>query len=132
MERRNAHRIAGSLAGIALAIAPFALAGCAAETTLTDSDVNVISQLTAIAPKDSEIDGTVTDVECWQPSENMLDEEQFRVLCRVHYDQTDEKRYRDMICIGDVNANPVTEYCYRWAYYTDMPEFADKPGHSAA
>lgn len=111
-------------------LALISVSGCGAQDLLSDSDTEVISQLTSIAPATSEIEGDVTDVECWLPSENMLDEEMFRVLCRVHYDQAGEPRYRDMICIGETNQDPVTDYCYRWAYYTDMPEFEDEPGHS--
>lgn len=116
----------GALAGLAAALL---LAGCASAPPLTESDTRVISQLASIAPAGAEIDGAATEVECWQPSEAMLDDQTFRVLCRVHYLEGADTRYRDVICIGDIAADPVSEYCYRWAYYTDMPEFEDKPGH---
>ena len=117
-----------AVAGLGMACA---LASCAADAQLTATDRSTIAQLAKIAPRDAEIDGTVEDVECWKPSESMLDAQQFRVPCRVHYDQQGDERYRDMICIGDLTSTPVTDYCYRWAYYSDMPEFDDKPGHIA-
>ena len=116
-----------ALAGVLSALA----AGCApVGDPLSDSDRRAIAQLAEIAPRDAKIDGDVSGVECWKPSESMLDDEQFRVICRVHYDQAGEDRYRDVICIGDLAADPVTDYCYLWAYYTDMPRFEDRPGHA--
>lgn len=114
----------------ALLLGAVLLAGCTAQPALSESDTRVIAQLTDIAPRGADIDGAATGVECWKPSDAMLDDETFRVLCRVHYLEAGDERYRDMICIGDVTADPVSEYCYRWAYYTDMPEFEDEPGHA--
>jgi len=125
-------RLARVSAGIAVALTALTAAACAAQDPLSEQDRNAIAQLAEIAPRDSKIDGKTTEVECWKPSESMLDDEKFRVLCRVHYDQAGTERYRDMICIGDVTADPVTDYCYIWAYYTDMPRFEDKPGRTAS
>lgn len=105
--------------------------GCSGGGTLSDNDRRVLAQLTEIAPQNSEIDGETTDVECWKPSESMLDDETFRVICRVHYDQAGTERYRDMICIGKLSSDPVTDYCYRWAFYSDMPVYEDQQGYSA-
>lgn len=117
--------------GATLAASTLVLSGCASQEQLDPEDQRAIAQLTEIAPQDSDIDGETTSVECWKPSESMLDDETFRVICRVHYDQAGEDRYRDMICIGNIEDDPVTDHCYRWAYYTDMPEFEDEPGHVA-
>lgn len=130
MVARFASHLVEFIAAIAAALLTLGLAGCTSEEPLSESDSAAIAQLTEIAPRDSEIDGTPTGVECWKPSESMLDDEEFRVLCRVHYEQAGDERYRDMICIGNLTENPVTEYCYRWAYYTDMPAFEDKRGHA--
>lgn len=107
-------------------------AGCSAQDPLSESDRGAIAQLTEIAPKDARVEGDTTGVECWKPSESMLDDRRFRVICRVHYEQAGAERYRDVICIGDLTADPVSDYCYIWAYYSDMPGFEDKPGHAAA
>ena len=98
-------------------------------------DARIIAQLAEIAPRDSGIEGAPsagTDTECWRPSGNMLDAETFRVLCRVHYEEADIDRYRDMICIGNVTEDPVTEYCYPWAYYSEMPRYEDQTGYRAS
>lgn len=124
------------LALAAAAVALLAATGCASADALSEQDRRVIDQLAEIAPRDSKIDGEITGVECWRPSESMVDDSTFRVLCRLHYDQADAggetvERYRDMICIGDPEADPVSEYCYLWAYYSDMPVYEDKAGYFA-
>lgn len=119
------------LALVTVGTIAFVAPACASSELLTDSDRHVISQLTEIAPLDSEIDSEVTEVECWKPSDNMIDDNQFRVICRMHYEEYGNDRYRDTICIGDPTADPVTDYCYLWAFYSDMPEFEDQPGHVA-
>lgn len=103
------------------------MAGCTAPAALTADDERALAELAVIAPAGSEVEGAVGQVECWQPSASMLDERSFRVLCRVHYELAGEARYRDMICIGVLAEEPVTDHCYRWAYYTDMPAFDDRP-----
>lgn len=106
-------------------------AGCAAPQPLPERDRLVIAQLAEIAPRDADILGETSGVECWKPSESLLDDTTFRVICRVHYDQAGAERYRDMICVGDVSRQPVTDHCYPWAYYTDTPAFEDKHGYRA-
>lgn len=127
--------------GIAFAavwLSVLAAPGCAANDALSAQDQRVVDQLAEIAPLDSRIEGEVSGVECWKPSENMVDDSTFRVICRLHYVQesTDDsneqgavERYRDMICVGDPGADPVSEYCYIWAYYSDMPKYEDKTGY---
>lgn len=127
------------VATAALVCAAFALTGCASAGNLGGADVRALKQLSVIAPTGAEIDGAVSSTECWVPTEHVLSDDsgeataEFRVLCRVHYveSSTEAERYRDMICIGDLGADPVTDHCYRWAYYTDMPTFEDHPGFAA-
>lgn len=99
---------------------------------MSGEDGRIIAQLAEIAPRDSKIEGTVDQVECWKPSESMIDDDTFRVLCRLHYDQAGTDRYRDMICLGSVTTDPVSDYCYLWAFYSDMPVYEDQPGFRAA
>lgn len=156
-----------------LALAPvLGLTACAAGPAFASGeDGRIIAQLAEIAPRDAGLtvttevgsgaDGAdpgarVRYVECWKPSESMIDETAFRVLCRVHYSErgteteagagagtetgagldvdvdVDVERYRDVICIGDVRDDPPTEYCYRWAFYSDMPVFEDQRAYRAA
>lgn len=114
-------------AGIVLVLGSTA---CAGADPLTPDDRRALGELATIAPRDSDIDGSPGRVECWQPSASMVDDESFRVICRVHYSQAGEQRYRDMICIGELAKDPVTDHCYRWAYYTDMPKFEDEPAYA--
>lgn len=94
-------------------------------------DREALAQLHGIAARDAEVEGEPGEVDCWLPSEHLLaDDErapgaQWRVICRVHYEQGEDERYRDMICIGDSTRDPVTDYCYPWAPYSDMPAFED-------
>lgn len=60
------------------------------------------------------------------------DANEFRVLCRVHFEQQGAERYRDMICIGNLGRDPVAEYCYQWAYYAGAPKFEDRPAFAAS
>lgn len=108
--------------------------GCTPSDPLSAQDQRVINQLAEIAPRDSKIEGKVTRVECWKPSEHMVDDSTFRVLCRLHYWEGDAEgesveRYRDMICVGDPEADPVSDYCYLWAFYSDMPVYEDNTGY---
>ena len=52
----------------------------------------------------------------------------WRVLCRAHYTDSSGDRYQDATCVGDFDAVPMLDHCYRWAYYTGMPRFEDFPG----
>ena len=154
MDRGASHRLTAALALLAL----LGLSGCVGGSAVAQGeDARIIAQLSEIAPRDSGIEGAadsasevgspsevgapgapgagagvVTATECWNPSENMIDEETFRVLCRVHFEEAGVERYRDMICIGHVTEDPVTEYCYRWAYYSDMPRYEDQAGYRAS
>lgn len=112
------------------------IVSCASGPTAGDSspleerDSRAIEQLAEIAARDAAIEGTVRETECWAPSANPIDGG-FRVICRVHYEQQGDDRYRDMICIGSLANDPVADYCYQWAYYTDMPKFEDRPAYAA-
>lgn len=111
----------------------------------SEQDARAIEQLSEIAGRDAEPEGAVREVECWAPSQNPLAQDAgmgvgagtqpFRVLCRVHFDQQRDQqrqqRYRDMICIGDLGRDPVTEYCYQWAYYAGAAKFEDHPAFAA-
>lgn len=136
----------GALTAALALLALLSMSGCASgpdaggAEVAHGEDARVIAQLAEIAPRDSGIAGTGADVgadavtatECWTPSANMLDAETFRVLCRVHFEEADTERYRDMICIGNVTEDPVTEYCYPWAYYSEMPRYEDQTGYRAS
>lgn len=131
----------GTLTAVLAFLVLLSMAGCAAgpdaggAEAARGEDARIIAQLAEIAPRDSGIEGApsaVTATECWKPSENMLDAETFRVLCRLHFEEADTDRYRDMICIGNVTEDPVTEYCYPWAYYSEMPKYEDQTGYRAS
>lgn len=130
MTRKYARRIATLLS---LAAVAAALSGCSVlDPTLGGNDGRVIAALAEIAPRDAKVDEPITQVSCWKPSEHLIDDDTFRVLCRLDYVQAGADRYRDMICIGSVMKEPVTEYCYLWAFYSDMPSYEDFPGYRAA
>lgn len=120
-----------TFAFVATTLALIGIVGCTPDTPLSPVDRQVIDQLGTIAPQSTDIDGAIRMVECWRPTGNLVEGETFRVLCRVHYEQNDAQRYRDMICVGELRRKPVTDYCYEWAYYSDMPAFEDEPGHRA-
>lgn len=140
----------GALTAALALLALLSMSGCASgpdaggAEVVQGEDARIIAQLAEIAPRDSGIPGTgaeahtgagadaVTATECWNPSANMLGAETFRVLCRVHFEEADTDRYRDMICIGNVTEDPVTEYCYPWAYYSEMPKYEDQIGYRAS
>ncbi|MBL3685876.1 hypothetical protein D3248_02750 [Leucobacter zeae] len=131
---------AAALVAAALcAVAGSALAGCSAADQLNGADTGAIAQLARVAPAGAELDaGASAATECWAPSRNLIaasdggDGDRFRVICRVHYEERGSERYRDVICIGDLAADPVAERCTRWAYYTGTPKFEDRPGYAAA
>lgn len=101
--------------------------GCSASAQLSAGDARILAQLGEIAPRAVEVSDDAAETSCWLPSAHMIDAEQFRVLCRVHFDEDGASRYRDAICVGDETADPVTDACYPWAYYSDMPEYEDHP-----
>jgi hypothetical protein len=75
-------------------------------------------------------DDTVTETDCWTPSEHLVvdasSDSVFRVICRVHYlEKKTVKRYQDVICVGDFDAVPMLDHCYHWASYSDMPRYED-------
>lgn len=118
------------------------------DAQLSDEDRATLEALAPIAVRDAELSGlegpsTETpstdepgvanpgEVECWAPSAHQLETGGFRVICRVHYELAGAERYRDVICIGDAQREPVAESCYRWAPYSAMPAFEDHPAFSA-
>ena len=97
-------------------------------------DAAALAELGGIATRDAAVDGRPEGAECWAPTAHRLageSDDGFRVLCRVHYEQGGQARYRDMICIGDLAREPVANSCYQWAFYTDMPVFEDHPAYPA-
>lgn len=94
-------------------------------------DTEAGKQLSRAAAGSAEIDGTVTGVDCWTPSQHLLGGSApvgvFSVLCRVHYKEGRTARYKDMTCIGDFYKSPMLTGCYRWAYYSAEPRFEDGP-----
>lgn len=108
--------------------------GTSSLATLAAEDQRVINALGRIAARDADTDGQAEHVECWAPSQHPVSgdpaaESAFRVLCRVHFVEQGTRRYRDMICIGNAEQEPVSEYCYQWAYYADAPKFEDQPAY---
>lgn len=101
------------------------------QSVLSEIDAQAISQLASIAARDAELPGDASEVECWAPSEHEIEAGEFRVICRVHFAQEEQERFRDMICIGDLSRDPVSDYCYQWAYYSDMPSFEDHQAYRA-
>lgn len=99
---------------------------------VSEQDANAIGQLVEIAARDAKPEGPVGSTECWAPSQNPVSEGEFRVICRVHFEQQGAERYRDMICIGNLGRDPVADYCYQWAYYADAPKFEDRPAFAAS
>lgn len=126
---------------------PFALAACSVANgagglggaaQLSGEDRDSLDELSLIAARDAFAGGTLSGetpavpaVECWAPSAHLFERQKFRVLCRVHFDEAGTPRYRDMICIGEVGREPVSDGCYQWAPYTGMPAFEDAPAYQA-
>lgn len=131
---------------IAFTVAAFALAGCAGGSPgdltrrtpeasgssflqPTADDSAALAQLDRVAAASAEVDSSIDRVSCWTPSRHLLDgsdaEREFKVICRVFYEQASEGRYKDMTCIGDFDETPMLTSCYRWIYYSDMPRFED-------
>ncbi len=123
--------------------------GCTGSSRLSDEDRLTLDRLAPIAARDAGLagdpraerhadapdasDASLEGVECWAPSQHPIDraEAGFRVICRVHFDEAGQQRYRDVICIGDADSEPLADYCYPWAPYSDMPEFEDHPAFEA-
>lgn len=99
----------------------------AEQQALSREDRLLAPQLAEVAERDTVLDTDAESVDCWAPSDHMIDDSQFRVICRVHYEQAGQSRYRDLICVGDLTRTPVVEYCYEWAPYSDTPAFEDYP-----
>ena len=123
-------------------VAALCLVGCAQSSPLSGEDRAALEQLGGIAARDAAAAGAAAspeesgqvepgEIKCWAPSESMIDEPGFRVICRVHYEQSGELRYRDMICIGELGRDPVSDHCYEWAPYSDMPAFEDRLAYAA-
>ncbi|WP_308466977.1 hypothetical protein [Rathayibacter soli] len=107
-----------------------ATAGQLAASVPNDArDVAALTQLRTVAASSAKVDGSVTGVDCWMPSEHMVGGSApaslFSVICRVHYNQKSAKRYKDMRCIGDFDKSPMLTSCYRWAYHSLQPRFED-------
>lgn len=127
---------------LAVVVAALCLLGCVQPTPPSGEDRVALEQLGGIVARDAADAGTADfseesgqvepgGVECWAPSESLIDEPRFRVICRVHYEQSGEQRYRDMICIGELGRDPVSDHCYEWAPYSDMPAFEDRLAYVA-
>ncbi len=127
-------------------------AGCTGSPQLSDEDRLTLERLAPIAARDAGVageppeerhaddsdesdapDASLEGVECWAPSQHPLGGPGagFRIICRVHFDEAGQQRYRDVICIGDADSEPVADYCYLWAPYSDMPEFEDHAAFEA-
>lgn len=78
-----------------------------------------------LAIRDSKVANPTGLVECGEPRDHLLTEDGypsvFRTICRVYFDDGEsDSRYKDMICIGDFNLDPIAEKCYVWLpYYPD-------------
>lgn len=97
--------------------------------SLAPRDVAALKELSPAASGSAAVDGTVSGVDCWTPSQHLVKGSEhlgiFSVLCRVHYVQDGTPRYKDMTCIGNFFATPMLTHCYRWAYYSAEPRFED-------
>lgn len=95
----------------------------------TGRDAAALAQLGTIAVSSADVEGQVTGVDCWTPSEHLVGGSApisvFSVLCRVRYELDSVKRYKDMRCIGDFEKTPMLTSCYRWAYHSLQPRFED-------
>ena len=124
-------------AAVAAIAAALTLPGCASASALSAADEHALAQLSEIAPFSAELDDDASGTECWAPSTNLIPRsdggtgDTFRVLCRVHFEEQGTDRFRDVICVGALASNAVTDHCYRWAYYTDAPSYDDQRGHAA-
>ncbi|MFV0434817.1 MAG: hypothetical protein ACK5LO_12645 [Leucobacter sp.] len=131
IQRPRSPRLATVLAGLLLSSCALAVAGCSGDSAaaISGEDARAIAQLGEIAARDAEIAGAPGAVECWVPSRHGIGGSKFRVICRVHYEQSGVDRYRDMICVGEWGRDPIARSCYQWAYYSEAPEFGDHPAY---
>lgn len=107
------------------AVLIFALTGCDSVSESTPQQASIAAAAERAADLAATDSAGVT--ECWSPAKHAINSggSEFRILCRVHFEQAGADRYRDVICVGDRDlAEPVSE-CYRWAYYTGTPRFED-------
>lgn len=109
-----------TLGGLCLALA---LSGCSAISAEQSREAEeFVGQL---AIRDSNVPNPTGEVECGEPRDYMLIEEGypsvFRTICRVYFDDGEtDQRYKDMICIGDFELEPIAEKCYvSLPYYPD-------------
>lgn len=132
--RRSGVRQSAAFRAFAVAVAVAGLlSACSAPSAparaiddLGADDQRMLSQIAPIAARDAAAEHP-RFADCWVPSDHAIDGEpsHFKVLCRVAFDEAGEQRERDMICIGAFDDDPPLDYCYDWAYYTDMPSFDD-------
>lgn len=100
-----------------------ALAGCAAVSAEQSQEAEEF--VGELAIRDSNVPNPTGQVTCDEPRDHLLTEEGypsvFRTICRVYFDDGDtDERYKDMICIGDFELEPIAEKCYVWLpYYPD-------------
>ncbi len=127
-------RTRGAVALLVAGAVGISLAGCGPQ--FSDRDTAALAALAEVAPATSTIDPALADwTECWLPSEHLIpadevgDDTTWRVLCRVHWHETDgTPRYQDTTCVGDYAAEPMLDHCYRWVHYDLMPAYEDHPG----
>lgn len=114
---------------VAPATGPARASAPASATPLSTRDKAALTDLDQAAGSSADVIGHITRVDCWTPSEHLIDGAAsagtFSVICRVHYDQSNVHRYKDMTCIGDFYKTPMLTRCYRWAYYSAEPTFQD-------
>lgn len=120
-----------------LVAASLAITSCATGPgiELSARDAAALAAINKVAAATSGVDvDSVESTECWLPSLHLVDEDggestsTWRVLCRIHFVDDSGDRYKDTTCIGDYDAEPMLDQCYRWAPYTDEPRFEDYPG----
>lgn len=104
-------------------VAVLALAGC--YPISSDQSQEAEAFVGQLAIRDANVANPTGVVECGDPRDHLLTEEGypsvFRTICRVYFDDGEtDSRYKDMICIGDFEATPISEKCYVWLpYYPD-------------
>lgn len=128
MRLRTAMAVFAAL-GVTLAVA-------ACGPSLSSDDRAALETLAVVAATTSTVDPELVDeTECWVPSEHLGPVEEtgnettWKVLCRVHWTQSDgAERHQDTTCIGDFARDPMLENCYRWTYYDLGPAYEDHRG----
>lgn len=104
-----------------------ALTGCGSAPELTARQASIAAAAERAADLDSA--DQAGEIACWSPANHTINSggTEFRILCRVHFEQATEARFRDVICVGDLALEDPVSECYRWAYYSDTPGFEDAP-----